>query len=570
MDEGTLELLRCLQAGPYDESSWKQIRGLLRTQRRLIRAQQDASTLADLVQLLESWAQACDDPRIAAEALREAAEIAERELTNPALAADLRRRAVAVSHAGDKPRAGTNPHAALAQRKLTAGDLDGAIEGYERALNVEPDMEIVGRLAELYAQRGADGDAQQAADLYFTLGDVLGNPAGIPQLEQALAQVPDHAQARALLNEFTAGNLPQPEAATPRISRQRTIAGGAVAPVPTGLLQPSAAAENPPALQAPPPLRKLGGIRPKLRPGTKAPVISLMNKTPADAPTARAVGSAAIGMSTAPEREAATSIEPSLAPEPMPAAASRAPTSRSSVASLKAVVVDDEDALERSRERLQRMRARKRKIAITSLAGSAVVALAVVLIAPRSLREVQLIVSGTPTPSTGTTTTTQPATQPPPSAAPATPPPAAPEPPKAPEPAAAAPEPPPVVAPSEPAPKAAAPAPSVQLERAQFELRGGKWSDAQLTAAIDKLKPKLDQCYASALEKRPRLKGKLGVSWTVKPNGKAAAVKKQGGTLKDADLVHCTLDAIGNTHYPKPRKQAVSIKLPLEFRKTAG
>jgi hypothetical protein len=101
-------------------------------------------------------------------------------------------------------------------------------------------------------------------------------------------------------------------------------------------------------------------------------------------------------------------------------------------------------------------------------------------------------------------------------------------------------------------------------------VRGGKWSDAQLTAAIDKLKPKLDQCYAAALEKHPRLKGKLGVAFTVKPNGKAAAVKKQGGTLKDAELVRCTLDAIGNTRYPKPRKQALSIKLPLEFRKTAG
>ncbi|HKU44093.1 MAG TPA: AgmX/PglI C-terminal domain-containing protein, partial [Polyangiales bacterium] len=108
------------------------------------------------------------------------------------------------------------------------------------------------------------------------------------------------------------------------------------------------------------------------------------------------------------------------------------------------------------------------------------------------------------------------------------------------------------------------------LTSEQFELRGGKWSDAQLTAAIDKLSPKLDACYVTALEKRPRLRGKLNVAWAVKLNGKAAAVKKQGGTLKDADLVRCTLDAIGSTRFPKPKKAALSIKLPLEFRKTAG
>ena len=570
MDEGTLELLRCLQSGPYDESSWKQIRDLLRTQRRVLRAQQDSSTAADLVQLLESWSEAAEDPRIASEALREAADIADRELTNPELAADFRKRAVSVSHTEEKPRVGTNPHASLAQRRIASGDLDGAIDAYERALNVEADTEIVGSLAELYARRGNEGDAQQAADLYFTLGDVLGNPAGIPQLELALTQVPDHPQALALLAEFTGQNAPQQEPQKPRSSRQRTIAGAAAAPVP-----PALTPENTNAVKAPPTLRKVGGgLRPKLRPGTKAPVISIMNKSPQGAPVAH--GAAAIGFTDAPLPEAEPSIEPSLAPEPIPATTSRGPAA---ISSLSPVVVDEERALERSRERLVQMRARKRKIALGTVAGGATLALAAVLILPRAMQDAQqpekhALSQTTDTSAATTTTTTQAATQPPPPAAAQPQPQPAAEPPKAPEPEPAAAEakaePAPAATPSTPEPKPAHPAPSIALEPKQFELRGGKWSDAQLNAAIDKLKPKLDQCYATALEKRPRLKGKLGVAFTVKLNGKAASVKKQGGTLKDADLVRCTLDAVGETRYPKPRKQAMSVKLPLEFRKSAG
>jgi hypothetical protein len=104
----------------------------------------------------------------------------------------------------------------------------------------------------------------------------------------------------------------------------------------------------------------------------------------------------------------------------------------------------------------------------------------------------------------------------------------------------------------------------------QANLRGlGKLTDQQLTAAFEKAAPKLDQCYAQALEKKPKLKGRLIFQWTVKPNGKVTGAKKQGGTIKDADLARCTVDAISETKFPKPKKQgAVLIRLPVEYKKS--
>src|ERR1700759_1271780 len=95
MDPRTLELFRCLQSGPYDEAAWKQIQRLLVGQRRALRGRNDFATLAEIVQLLEAWAQAANTGRLRSAALGEAAEIAERELRQVSLADDLRARAVA-------------------------------------------------------------------------------------------------------------------------------------------------------------------------------------------------------------------------------------------------------------------------------------------------------------------------------------------------------------------------------------------------------------------------------------------------------------------------------------------
>ena len=244
MDPLTLELFRCLQSEPYDESGLQRIRGLLSKQRRALAGQGDVAMLGEIVHLLEDWALAAADARVGVRALQDAASIAERELKDPALAVRLRatgrtaiaaasgREAISAARAREAipasrdakaaagvpklkpaPRArdaqpasgeraaepnasGAAAHVAQARKCQAAGDIDGAIEAYEQALNVEAELATVRQLADLFAQRAGTGDAQQAADLYCTLGELLGKPEGVAMLERALAQCPQHKAAQ--------------------------------------------------------------------------------------------------------------------------------------------------------------------------------------------------------------------------------------------------------------------------------------------------------------------------------------------------------------------------------------
>jgi hypothetical protein len=712
MDPQTLELLRSLQSGPYDEPAWKNYRGMLRTQRRVLRAQQDLSTLSDLVQLLDTWAQNCGSPRVAAEVLREAADVAERDLSQAAASADLRKRAVAIGHA-ESLGAGTT-HTSTGMRRKDSKDLNEAIAQYERALDDDADMETVYHLAELYSQRGDPGDAQQAADLYYTLGDVLGHPAGLPMLQRALEHVPDHADARRLLAQYERA---QPTAAQPtasqRPSTRREAPVDELGPAPMihsapssatlrARTQPKSTRTNsinaartneprgrtatpaymsgaPPSDQAAPrlaapapagrgdPRKTTPGIAPALVQANLASGGKAFGANTSDARQgniAHAMASQPIADEPAAASEPAGKAPPALrvatandsaetskAPPPLRAAERRAagqfpgphpapvitivqsgqsaqpsalsapPTATSMppsgtslspsgttapVTSLSPVVTDD-DTLQRSRARLSATRSRKRKIITGTLSAAAVAAAAAFFVAPRSLEDAQLLAkrmfgseqTGTSA-ATNTTTASRPDSDPSqqmasgsltakettqgavtaggaapsitptpipgiPTAAPTAAAPAAPEPTPAPTTVTETP------APATPPAKKEAPAPALSVRAMidQVNQRGSKLTEQQLTAALEKAAPKLEQCYAQALEKKPRLKGRLIVAWTVRPNGKVSGAKKQGGTIKDAELARCTIDAISTTKFPKPKKQqAVLIRLPLEYRKS--
>ena len=81
-------------------------------------------------------------------------------------------------------------------------DVDGAIEAYDQALDLAPSSETILALAQLYEQRDHEGDAAQAAELFYTLGDVLGEVDGLPMVERALQCVPSHDAAMELLERY--------------------------------------------------------------------------------------------------------------------------------------------------------------------------------------------------------------------------------------------------------------------------------------------------------------------------------------------------------------------------------
>ncbi|HEX4354467.1 MAG TPA: AgmX/PglI C-terminal domain-containing protein, partial [Polyangiales bacterium] len=482
MEPLTLELFRCLQSEPYDESGLSQIRSLLSKQRGLARAKRNLSTLADLIPLLEDWASAAGPGRVASDALLEAADIAEKELGKHDLATRLRTSAAAQS-GGDRSINSAAAYIALARRRSDAGDIDGAIDAYEHALSLEAELATVRQLADLFAKRAAPGDAAQSADLYFTLADVLGNPDGIAMLERAVAQQPGHRAASDLLASFRAksGSTPNEMPATkpklPVLLGERPVAPIAITTMP-----------KPPSA--------LGGQRRNAR--KRPPPLA-----------------AKVAVSNAPGVIAAP------------------------VSSLTPVVRQDVVTLEDEPQRSS-----KRWIAVSGGLVSIAAAAAVFFLAPiRSGR------TDVPPPMAALAAKPAPLPLPPPPAPAAeTPKPsaansgagsAAPAPATAAAPAAAAeaaPEPTAAEKPSELKP-------TVELLFDAATIRGGKLTSAQLSSAFANTTPKLERCYVQVLKKKPKTKGRLTFSWTVKPNGRVVALKKLSDTVNDPLLAQCSQQA---------------------------
>jgi hypothetical protein len=121
-------------------------------------------------------------------------------------------------------------------------------------------------------------------------------------------------------------------------------------------------------------------------------------------------------------------------------------------------------------------------------------------------------------------------------------------------------------APAALAPPAPAHPPRLVMESAQ--LRGGKLSESQLTAALGKAEPKLLACYAQAVEKKPRIKGRVIYSFTVRTNGRATNIKRAAGTLRDEALLQCSAKVLETVRFPKPRKQSSQVKLPILYKRS--
>jgi TonB family protein len=164
----------------------------------------------------------------------------------------------------------------------------------------------------------------------------------------------------------------------------------------------------------------------------------------------------------------------------------------------------------------------------------------------------------------GTTTATA---TPPPAAAPAAPVAAAGPAPAAPAAASAL-----TAAVATPAPAAPTPPPArskrnLEVEIGSVRVRGGQLAAKAVTSALDENLSKLERCYADAVERKSGLEGRLTYAFNVDKTGKPAKVRKLSGTIKDAALQRCGTEAIEKTRFPKPKKRAAQITLPIEFSK---
>jgi hypothetical protein len=409
----------------------------------------------------------------------------------------------------------------------------------------------VRELAELYAKRDADGDRAQAAELYTTLGEVLGTPAGIAMLERALLLVPDHTEAKALLTRYAV--RPRLPMTAPKI----TVLG--MQPRPAVPMPPPAAARAVPPRAAA--AIAVGQSSAAFAGSASMPQLSAAaaaQLTPASLPPRASVAPApGRGHSTLHGNGPSNDVLPLHG---VPHVVST-PPAVPQISSLTPIVRSDASQLHAQRAPSSRLR-----FAVTGgLALSAAAAFGLYL-STHTQHNAELAAGSAPNAKPVLTASSNA----PQTAAANQPRAAAPE--LKPEPAAAvegaqsqqlaaAGE-----APAPLAPPAPSHLPALEFETAQ--LRGGKLSEAQLADALGKAEPKFLACYAQASENKPRMKGRVIYGFTVRTNGRVSNIKRVGGTLRDDSLLQCSVKVLETMHFPKPRKQSAQVKLPIQYKRT--
>ncbi|HET8940069.1 MAG TPA: AgmX/PglI C-terminal domain-containing protein [Polyangiales bacterium] len=403
----------------------------------------------------------------------------------------------------------------------------------EQALDSDTSPDRVRELAELYVKRDEAGDREQAAVLYTTLGEVLGNPAGIAMLERALSLVPEHSEAKALLTRYTVRQR------MPITSPKITVLG----------MQPRAAAAiplpPPAAARAVPPLSAAAAVGQS--PALMAPSLQPLAAVPARASAAPAARATLAGNGPANDVLPLHGVPQVVSTPPM----------TPQISSLTPVVRSDASQLQ-PESKLSSFK----RLAVPSGLALSVAAAFGLYFASHAHRSSELPASA---PSARAVLTNNAST---PQVAAANQPLAAvPEvkavPAKPAEEVAAAPR---ANVPAPLAPPAPSHLPALKIQAAK--LSGGKLSQAQLSDALGKAESKFLACYAQASEKKPRMKGSVIYGFTVKTNGKVTNIKRVGGTLRDDSLTQCSVKVLEAMRFPKPRKQSAQVKLPIQYKRT--
>jgi len=504
MDSQVASLIRRLQApkilGGYDaiESSLSR----LRERWRLV---PDRETAADLAELLAEWAERARE-RDASRAWLDAARLWVEETGQHGYAAAMLGRALARSpqdaalceslvvlfsraQAYAELELVLHRHAeALESAELDAerrarswkrlarlrheqlGDVAGAIEAYEKALDAEPDLTCVQLLAELYQARGSAGDRDQAADLLCAMADFAGPKDAAVHLRQALDLNPRHGEALEAL-----AALAPAVATVEEVARRRRASSGAPPPqvrtsAPPPLPAKAVTSEQPArSLRAAP---MAASISP--RPTRFRHVTAWLGVAAA---AAAAVWLAAGGRGHGALVEASQLFSPptpqlSDAPQPIPA-----PISSSAAAQAPAPA--DEEAI--------------RPSAAAPPVGAEAAA---------------EIASGTESTPPGT----------------------------------------------------------VSIGERLTHTRGGRIARAELLQALEGFRTKAEECYVEALERRPGLRGRMTLAWTISRAGDASRVGRRGDTLRDDPARRCVATALRDTPFPKPARRVARARTALVFQ----
>ena len=90
----------------------------------------------------------------------------------------------------------------------------------------------------------------------------------------------------------------------------------------------------------------------------------------------------------------------------------------------------------------------------------------------------------------------------------------------------------------------------------------GDLSGTQIMVALEDALPKIETCYADALQDKPKLAGKLTLGFSIQKTGKVAGAKVSKSTVKNKSLESCAVDALDGQRFPKVKKIA-TVTMPI-------
>ena len=95
--------------------------------------------------------------------------------------------------------------------------------------------------------------------------------------------------------------------------------------------------------------------------------------------------------------------------------------------------------------------------------------------------------------------------------------------------------------------------------------RGGALDGAAIDKVIHRNLPKIQRCYQDELDKKPGLKGKIVVAFTIDPDGTVPSATVDSSTVADPDLEECICRTFEGLTFPAHRGDPLSTHYPVTF-----
>jgi hypothetical protein len=103
----------------------------------------------------------------------------------------------------------------------------------------------------------------------------------------------------------------------------------------------------------------------------------------------------------------------------------------------------------------------------------------------------------------------------------------------------------------------------VKTQKVEDVFGDGTLDPKAIQRKINKRRKAIQKCYEKELKKNPKLKGKIRLLITIKPNGRVGLVEVTQNTTNDRDVQRCVVRLFKKTRFPKPDGGSVQTEIPI-------